>query len=76
MKVLLGVNPQGVVSFVSKAWRGHVSDKFLTGQRGILGKLLPGDIVLADRGFNIAESVGLQQTQLYLPACTKGKDQL
>ena len=36
----------------------------------------PGDIVLADRGFIIAEAIGLRQAEIYLPAFTKGKDQL
>jgi len=50
-----------------------VSDKHLTENCGMLKKLLPGDIVLADRGFDIAESVGIR---LHIPAFTKGKDQL
>lgn len=42
----------------------------------ILNKLLPGDVVLADRGFDIADSVGCQQARLEIPAFTKGKKQL
>lgn len=76
VKFLLGITPQGVISFLSKAWGGRASDKHVTERCGILDKLLPGDLVLADRGFNIAESVGMQQAQLNIPAFTKGKDQL
>ena len=43
---------------------------------GILNKLLPGGLVLADRGFTIAESVMFQQAQIAIPSFTKGKDQL
>ena len=75
-KVLLGIVPQGAVAFVSEAWGGRVSDKHLTENSGILRKLLPGDIVLADRGFDISESVGMMQARLHIPAFTKGKDQL
>ena len=40
-----------------------MSDKYLTEHCGILAKLLPGDIVFADRGFgNIADSVGMYTT--------------
>lgn len=53
-----------------------MSDKHLTEHSGILKKLLPGDIVLADRGFDIAESVAMMQAQLHIPAFTKGKQQL
>ncbi len=75
VKVLLGIAPHGVVSFVSDAWGGRVSDKHLTEHCGILNYLLPGDIVLA-RGFDISESVGLMQARLHIPAFSKGKDQL
>ena len=76
VKFLIGITPQGVISFISKAWGGRVSDKHLTEQSGLLKKLLPGDIVLADRGFDIADSVGFYQARLHIPAFTKGKRQL
>ena len=64
------------MALVSEGWGGRVSDKYITEHSGILSKLLPGDIVLADRGFDIAESVGVQQAKLHIPAFTKGKSQL
>lgn len=70
------ITPQGTVSFLSDAWGGRASDKHITEHCGILEKLLPGDIVLADRGFDISDSVGLHQAKLHIPAFTKGKDQL
>ena len=68
VKILLGITPQGTVSYVSEAWGGRVSDKYLTESCGILNHLLPGDIVLADRGFDISESVGMMQARLHIPA--------
>ena len=76
VKFLIGVTPQGVISFISKAWGGRVSDKYLTENSGLLRRLLPGDIVLADRGFDIADSVGFYQACLHIPAFTRGKKQL
>ena len=38
--------------------------------------LLPGDVVLADRDFDIDESVGFYCAKLKIPAFTKGKYQL
>ena len=76
IKVLIGITAQGTVSFVSEAWGGRTSDKFLTENCGILDKLLPGDTVMADRGFTISESVGLRHGKLVIPAFTKGKNQL
>ncbi len=74
--MLFGITPQGTVSFVSEAWGGRVSDKKLTESCGILDKLLPGDVVLADRGFDVSESVGMMQARLHIPAFTRGKSQL
>lgn len=76
IKILIGITPQGTVSYVSEAWGGRTSDKYLTENSGFLDNLLPGDTVMADRGFTISESVGLKQGKLLIPAFTKGKDQL
>ncbi|EDO41516.1 predicted protein, partial [Nematostella vectensis] len=76
IKVLIGITPQGSISFVSEAWGGRTSDKYLTDNCGILKLLKPGDLVMADRGFTIEESVGLYQAKLAIPAFTRGKDQL
>jgi len=73
---LIGITPQGTISFISKAWVGRCSDKHITENCGILDKLLPNDIVLADRGFNISESVGLVGAYLKFLAFTKEKPQL
>ena len=53
-----------------------MSDKHITEHCGILDKIIPGDIILADRGFDIADSVGVMQGCLHIPAFTKGKNQL
>lgn len=52
---------------------GRVSDKYLTDHCGILNHLLPGDVVLADRGFDIFEFVGMMQARLHISSFTKGK---
>ena len=76
VKILIAVTPQGSISFVSKAWGGRASDKYITEQSGILDKLLPGDLVLADRGFTIQDSVGFYCAEVKTPPFTKGKKQL
>lgn len=57
LKYLIGVAPQGVVTFVSRGVMGNVSDKSLAEGSGFLCKLLPGDVVLASRDLDIDELV-------------------
>ncbi|KAK6186690.1 hypothetical protein SNE40_005975 [Patella caerulea] len=57
-KYLIGITPQGVVSFISDGYGGRASDKTITETCGFLNKLTPGDVVLADRGFDIQDIVG------------------
>ena len=76
VKYLISITPQGTVSFVSKGYGGRVSDKYITENCGYLYKLQPGDVVLADRGFNVQESVAYRGAMLNIPVFTKGKAQL
>ena len=76
VKVLIAISPQGMTMFLSDSWGGRVSDKHLTRECGILCKLLPGDIILADRGFDIEEDVAMMQASLKIPSFTKGVSQL
>ena len=38
IELLLGITPQGVISFVLESWGGRVSDKHLTEHCGVLKK--------------------------------------
>lgn len=73
IKFLIGIAPQGYVIYISKAWGGRTSDKQITEESGILNNLIPGDVVLADRGFTVEDSVGFFCASLKTPAFTKGK---
>ena len=75
-KYLISVTPQSVISFISNGWGGRVSDKYIVENSGYLRHLLPGDVILADRGFDIGDSVALQGATLDIPAFTRGCDQL
>ena len=57
------------------AWFARIS-KFITEHSTLLDNLVPGDTLLADRGFDISDSVGLHCARLEIPAFTKGKKQL
>ncbi|XP_064486055.1 uncharacterized protein LOC135398601 [Ornithodoros turicata] len=76
LKFLVCVNTHGAITFVSPVYGGRISDKEITLQSGFLGMLLPGDQVLADRGFLLHEEFFLRDVQLITPAFTKGRTQL
>ena len=76
VKYLIGITPQGTVCFISKGWGGRTSDQHITENSGFLKYLMYGDTVMADRGFNIAETLGAYGSRLEIPAFTKGQSQL
>ena len=76
VKFLIGINPKGTISFILHGYGGRTSDKCITESCGILNKLLPVDLVLADRGFDITDSVGLFCSQVNIPVFTKCRSQL
>ena len=56
--------------------RKNKCDKNLTEHCLLLDNVVPGDTILADRGFDISDSVGFRCSKLELPAFTKGRAQL
>lgn len=76
VKFFIGITPQGAVSFISKGWSGRTTFKYITENSGFLDKITPGDVILADKDFDIAESVSLRQATLVLPALMGGRRQL
>ena len=76
VKFLIGISPTGSISFLSKAWGGRVSDKVITQKSGFLDNICYRDVVMADRGFNIADDLAVRSACLEIPAYTRGKKQL
>ncbi|KAL7886602.1 hypothetical protein AOLI_G00043230 [Acnodon oligacanthus] len=76
VKYLIGFTPAGAISFVSKGFGGCCSDEHVAENSGLLDKLLPGDLVLADHGFDIEDSVGMMCAEVKDHAFTKGRRQL
>lgn len=74
-KLLVGVTPNGQVSFLSDLWGGRVSDKQITRESGVLALLDSGDNVMVDRGFDIRDILPDGVT-LNMPPFLAGRNQL
>jgi hypothetical protein len=67
LKAIVGITPSGAVCFISEMFGGCVSDKELAIQSRILDLLEPGDSVMADRGFTIADLLAARGVDLNIP---------
>jgi len=75
LKCLIGVTPSGAVSFISSLFAGSISDKHITKVSGLLDLLEPGDVVMADKGFLIADLLSPLNCSLVMPHFLSQKKQ-
>ncbi|SMN01557.1 hypothetical protein SPONN_1005 [uncultured Candidatus Thioglobus sp.] len=67
LKALIGITPSGAISFISHLYGGCISDRQLTIQSGILDMIEPGDSIMADKGFLIADLLQPLGVSLNIP---------
>ncbi|XP_059360525.1 uncharacterized protein LOC132098424 isoform X2 [Carassius carassius] len=67
IKYLVAIAPCGLVMFISAAYGGRCSDKFITCDSGILEYLHPGDEVMVDRGFLIRDLLFERKVNMIIP---------
>lgn len=68
--------PQGSINFASKGFTGRTTDVQAVKESGFLDCLLPGDVVMADRGFLVEEEIERRGAQLVTPAFKGQRSQL
>ena len=71
-KLLVGITPTGVVSFIPPLWTGSISDTEIVKQSGLLNLLEEGDAVMADKGFLIRDLLAFKKVHLVSPAYCRG----
>ena len=64
IKYLIGITPNGAISYVSGGYGGRASDIFIVNNSGFLNFLQPGDQVMVDRGFKIQDILNFHQCTL------------
>ena len=76
IKCFISATPQESISFISVGYVGRTTDKHIVQDSGFVRKLIPGDQVLADKGFQIAEDVALAGATLSTPAYVRNQSQM
>jgi len=72
MQILNRYNSSGVCIAYIERLGGRVSNVHLTENCGLLSKLLPGDVILADRDFTIDKAAGMYCAKVKMPPFTRG----
>jgi hypothetical protein len=73
-KLFISISPVPHINFVSNLYSGSISDKQLTKECGFIEQLNPGDVIMADKGFNVQDLFVLKHVRLLAPPImSKGK---
>jgi hypothetical protein len=72
----IAIAPKGFIMYISPLYGDRASDNYITKNSGFLNFILPGDEVMADRGFTIGEELSARRVKLNIPAFMKGRKQL
>ena len=70
-----GVAPNGLVTFISRLWYGNVSDIYIVENEGFSPKLVPGDMIMVDKGFTVEEILPIG-VKLNMPPRISGHRQM
>jgi DDE superfamily endonuclease/Helix-turn-helix of DDE superfamily endonuclease len=74
-KCLVGVDGNGVITYYSRVYAGRTSDKKMIMHCGLLELLKRGDVMMADRGFDITKEMDDIGVDLLIPDFLNGKVQ-
>ena len=76
VKFLIAICPTGAITFISQAYGGHDTDPDIVQSSKFLDNILPGDVILADRGFLIQEWIKEIGASVVMPAFKGRRERL
>ncbi|GFX52782.1 uncharacterized protein TNCV_3719721 [Trichonephila clavipes] len=72
-KDMIGITPTRAISFISELFTGHISDKEVFIRSKMMNHLEPNDVVMADKGFLIANELEKIGSKLHCPIFLEDK---
>ena len=75
LKKLIFCTKSGSISYISEAYAGSCTDRFITEDTNIAAKFTPGFMVLFDKGFNVQDLFLSLQVKCVLPPFVRSKRQ-
>jgi hypothetical protein len=76
VKVLVGISPGGLVTYVSPAYGGSTSDRQICERSNLPNMCDPGDSIMADKGFNVQDLFEASMVKINIPTFFHKKNRL
>ena len=76
LKFLVGISPNSMITFISNAFCGSISDKEISIQSNFFDNLLPYCKIMADKGFIINQECTARRIHLIIPPGRRGQTQV
>ena len=76
LKFLIGISPNSMITYMSNAYCGSISDKAICNQSGMFDELPPYCYIMADKGFRIDQECTSNRINLIIPPGRRGQTQM
>ena len=76
VKVLIGCSPGGLISYVSPAYGGSVSDRQVVERSNLPDMCQPKDSIMADKGFNVQDLFAANDITVNIPTFFTKKNRM
>ena len=75
-KVLVGVTPGGMVSYISPAYGGSTTDRQIVERSNITSTVNPTDSIMADKGFDVQDIFAPMDVKINIPTFFRKKNRM
>ncbi len=76
VKVLVGVSPGGMCTYLSPAYGGSTSDRQIVERSTLPKDCNPGDVIMSDKGFDVQDIFAPYSVQINIPTFFRKKNRM